>query len=63
MGHQIQASLPEAARPVVTTAAQGVEAGASGAKTVWRRQPWLVWATAAVAGLVVVARLRRRGRT
>ena len=61
MGRQVQASLPEAARPVVTAATEGVEAGASGAKTVWRRQPWLVRATAAAAGLVVVAWFLRRG--
>ncbi len=60
MGRQVQRSLPDAARPVVTAAAEGVEAGASGAKMVWRRQRWLVWATAAAAGLVVVARLFRR---
>ncbi len=62
IGHQVEASLPEAAHPVVTAAAQGVEAGASGAKTVWKRQPWLVWAAGAVAGLVLVGRLLRRRR-
>jgi uncharacterized protein DUF3618 len=61
MGRHVQASLPEAAHPVVPAAAEGVEAGASGATRVWRRQPWLVWATAAAASLVVVARLLRRG--
>ncbi len=61
IGRQVQRSVPDAARPVVTAAAEGVEAGASGATRVWRRQPWLVWATAALAGLVVVARLLRRG--
>jgi hypothetical protein len=47
LGRQVQRSLPEPARPVVTAAARRVEVGTSGAAAVWRRQPWRVWATAA----------------
>lgn len=62
VGQQVQRSLPEPARPVVTAAAQRVGAGASGAATVWKRQPWLVWGTAAaVVSLLVIVRLRRSG--
>ncbi len=62
MGRQVQRSLPEAAHPVVTAAAEGVDKGASGVTRVWRRQPWLVWATGAAVAVVVVARLVRRGQ-
>lgn len=59
MGHRVERRLPDSARPVLATAAQGVEAGASGVKTVWKRQPWVGWATAALAGLLVAAGFER----
>ena len=62
MGRQVQAQPARGGPPRGHCRRRGGRGGGVGRhQMVWRRQPWLVWATAAAASLVVVARLLRRG--